>query len=376
MNNLPNTVLVLYISIGYGHRNAAFAVKSALEELDPQTRTVVLDVFKLFNPGVVRGFTRFYQFLISNFPFIWEHVYNRREIKERLSGIIQRFYRLYHSRVEKLIGELEPGAVVCTQAFPCGLAAEVKKTTGRRFILAAVPTDYVVHDYWLDEKVDLYLVPSEESRRALLARGVKSRRVKVTGIPVHPGFAESTSRSALRQKYRFFHPEPAVLIMGGGRGLGPLSRLIRSLDRRGEDFQIAAVTGRNLNLHAKLTRLRKKMNHHLRVFSFVDSVDELMELADLIVTKPGGLTTAEAMAKNLPMVLVSPLPGQEVLNARFLRNQGAAVTVSDCGQAALAVSDLLNGSGTRERIKTSLKKIRRPSSALAAGRCLLEAING
>ena len=367
--------MVLYVSIGYGHRNAAFAIKAALDKLNPQIRTVVLDVLKLYNPGVVRCFSRFYQFVINNFPAIWDYVYDRREVKQKFSGLIQRFYRFNHSRVGELIRELEPGAVVCTQAFPCGLVAEVKKATARRLILAAVPTDYIVHDYWLDEKVDLYLVPSDQSRRDLLTRGVEAGRIKVTGIPVHPDFAASLSRDVLRKKYRFSRPEPTVLIMGGGKGLGPLSQLIRALDRRSEYFQVAAVTGRNINLHTKLTRLRKKMNHHLRVFSFVDSIDELMELADLIVTKPGGLTTAEAMVKSLPMILVNPLPGQEALNARFLEDEGAAVLVDDCRQAARVVSDMLNGTGTREKIKAAIKKTRKPDAALTAARCILELIH-
>lgn len=372
----PKTILLLYVSVGYGHRRAALALQTALNRADPLYRTACLDLLELWSPWVGRLICRLYRGLTKTAPRIWSYLYDRAGFKERFSPLFALVYGLCQNRVRLLLEEFSPAVVVCTQAFPSSVVSVYKARSGKAIPLVAVPTDYTVHAYWLDEQVDLYLAPSEESRDRMVRRGVDPARVKVVGIPVNPGFSRRHDRVGLGEKYGLAPATPTVLLMGGGEGSVSLERLIVALDRKPGTFQMAAVSGRNLSLHVHLCRLRSKLAHRLKVFSFTDSVDELMEVSDLIVTKPGGLTTAEALAKELPMILIDPLPGQEELNARFLQGRGVAIRAGDHNRAATLVARMLNGGGDLKRLREAIREMKRPSSSTIAARLILQTVNG
>lgn len=372
----PKTILLLYISVGYGHRKAALAVQDGLNRTDPLCRPVCLDLLELWPPWVGRLICRLYRGFIRIAPRAWSYLYDHRGVKDRFSPLFALIYGLCQGRVQLLLEELDPAAVVCTQAIPSSVVSVLKARTGKQIPLVAVPTDYTVHTYWLSDQVDLYLTPSEESRDRMVERGVEPARVKVIGIPVSPGFSRRHDPAGLRKKYGLAPTAPTVLLMGGGEGTVSLEKLIMALDRKTETFQMAAVAGRNLSLHAHLQRLQGGLHHHLQVFSFTDSVDELMEASDLIVTKPGGLTTAEALAKELPMVLIDPLPGQEELNARFLQERGVAIEAGDHRRAAALVARMLNGSSDLQRMKDAIREMKRPEPAFSAAGLISQAANG
>ena len=268
--------------------------------------------------------------------------------------------------------ELAPDTVVCTQAIPAILAADCKRSLGFSYLLVAVPTDFRVHGYWIDDQVDLYLLPSEESRAQVIEEGIAAERIRVTGIPIHPCFSSSLDLMGVQKKYGLYADDPIVLLMGGGEGTVLLERLILALDARKDRFQIAALAGRNLRQHAHLKCLQSRLSHHFQVFSFIESVDELMEVGYLIVTKPGGLTTAEALAKKLPMVLIDPLPGQEELNAEFLERNGAAISAPDEESAAEIAVDLLRNDNLRQKMVESMEKIRKPEAARDAAQHIIK----
>ena len=223
--------------------------------------------------------------------------------------------------------------------------------------------------------MDLYFAPTAFSRRTLIERGVPARRISVSGIPVDPDFSRPRRRSVLWAKYGLSPNTPRVLVMGGGGGARRTQGLIRSLDRLESPFQIVALAGRDLELHRGLEKMRPRLRHPLRAFAYLESVDELMEIADVIVTKPGGLTTSEALIKRVPMVLIDPLPGQEVLNSRLLEEHGAALRSEDGRSAAALVSLLLNGSPEKKRLRQAAGRLRRPRAALMAARRIMELID-
>jgi len=370
-----NTILLLYVSVGQGHRRAALAIESALKEADPFLRIVCLDLMELWPRWVGRLIVGLYRGLVRAAPRLWAYLYDHRRIKERFARPLDIIHLFCRRRVCGLMKELSPAAVVCTQAIPCTLVADCKAHSPTGYSLIAVPTDFLVHTYWINDNIDLYLLPSRESGLLVIERGVDAGRVRVTGIPVHPEFARRLDPEVLKRKYGLVSSLPTVLMMGGGEGSVSMARLISALDVRKELFQMAALSGRNLKQHAQLMRLRDRLVHPLTVFSFTDSVDELMAAVDLIVTKPGGLTTAEALVKKLPMVLIDPLPGQEDFNARFLQEHGAANSAADDVDAAEAVSDLLVNGDLRSRMVAAGEKIRRPDAARLAARYIIDSIN-
>lgn len=366
-----NTILILYISVGQGHRRAALALEEALRGEDPFLRIVVFDLLALWPSGTARLATALYRLLVRAAPGVWGYLYDRPGVKVRLDRTLGIFHRLLRRRLEGLIGDLAPAAVVCTQAFPCALATQCRVRSREKFVLVAVPTDYRVHAYWIYPEVDLYLLPSRESVEMLSARGVESRRLKETGIPVRLGFRRSLDPDRMKRKYGLAADLPAVLLMGGGEGSVPLERLVRALDGSREKFQVAALAGRNRRQFLRLQALRGRMRRSLEVFGFTDRVEELMSAVEVIVTKPGGLTTAEALVKRLPMVIIDPLPGQEELNARFLTDHGAAIHAGNYPAAAAGVEELLGDGNLRRRMLEAMDGIRKPESARDAARAII-----
>ncbi|MFH1037353.1 MAG: glycosyltransferase [PVC group bacterium] len=369
-----NTILILYVTVGQGHRRAALAIRDALEEKKTSLRVVCLDLMDLWSPVWGRLIAGLYRALVLVLPGLWAHLYDNQKVKERLARPLDLLLRFPRKRVCLLLKELTPAAVVCTQALPCALAARCKSLSRMPFSLIAVPTDFRVHAYWIYDEVDLYLLPSRESAVQLAGRGVLPGLIRVSGIPVHPGFNRKLDPAAMKRKHGLSPGLPAVLLMGGGEGSVSLERLVRALDRSGETFQTAALAGRNLRQHARLQRLRDRLRHPLTVFGFIDRVDELMAAVDVIVTKPGGLTTAEALVRRLPLVLIDPLPGQEDFNARFLRERGAAIHVPNAAEAERAVSRLLRDGDLRRRMLAAMAGVRKPDAARAAARYIIDSI--
>jgi processive 1,2-diacylglycerol beta-glucosyltransferase len=369
-----STVLLLYVSIGDGHRRAARAIEEAIRIHHPDLRALSFDLFDLYNRRLVSLALRAYRRLSRSFPRLWNRLYDNDRVRGRLGNPLARLYRRASGRLEGLYRESSPAVIVCTQAIPCGLAAAWKRSTGREIPLVAVPTDYAVHSYWIHEEVDLYLVPSEGNRASLLERGVAADKIRVGGIPIHPGFSSPSDPVETRRRFGLAADSPAILFMGGGEGTAGLEELIREIDRRREQFQMIAAAGRNRFLRRRLLGLRGGLRHPLSVFGFIESIDDLMGAADIIVTKPGGLTTAEALARRLPMILVNPLPGQEEINAAFLESRGAALRAGSGREAAALVGMALNGSGARERMRTAMEALRRPESARVSANLVAELI--
>jgi len=365
------TILILYVSVGQGHRKAALAIQYALRAEDPFLKVACLDLLEIWPAWVGGLFTGLYRRLVHLAPRLWNSVYDHRQVKEGLNRPLQFLSRFSRRRVKLLLEELDPDTVVCTQAIPSILAADCKRSLNLKYSLVAVPTDFRAHRYWIDDQVDLYLLPSEESGTQLVGDGVGIDRVRVTGIPVHPEFSRQLDPLVLKEKYGLSPVEQIILLMGGGDGTVSLERLILALDGRRERFQIVALSGRNLRQHAHLKRLQSQLSHHFQVFGFIESVDELMAVADVIVTKPGGLTTAEALAKKLPMVLIDPLPGQEELNAEFLERNGAAIQASDEKAAVELVVKVLQDDNLRLRMIKSMEMIRRPDAAREAAKHIM-----
>ena len=368
------TILIFYVTVGYGHRRAALALKKSLNLLAPDIRVVCLDIFELWPAWVGRLLVNGYRVFIRLFPRLWAFLYDHQTIKKRLSRLLLWLYRSCRGRIGLLLEELKPVAAVSTQAFPAGILAVYKKDRNLRLPLVAVPTDFAVHSYWFDEMVDLYLLPSERSRTGLIARGLPPDRIRVSGIPVDEEFTRPHQPGMIKRKYGLEPKLPAILLMGGGEGRIRMEKLIRELDKIHRYFQIAALTGRNLKELSRLKRLLPTLSHPLRIFGFTEKVGELMEAVDLIVTKPGGLTLAEVLVKSRPVVLIDPLPGQEELNARFLLENGAAIWAEDEKRAADITEKLLNDKSLRKSLIAEMKKITRPRSAETAARRILELV--
>ena len=304
---MSKRILFFYLTEGSGHHAAALAVKRAMQVIHPPLVSAEYDSFKYASPLLAKIVLKTYLGVLKTTPGLWEWMYDNPRFKERTSGIRDRLNRKNAARLESLLQEFRPDAIVCTQAFSCGVMADYKMRTGAKMPLIGIVTDYVAHRYWAHGQVNLYCVPTEATGKALIAGGVSPEKVLVTGIPVDPVYKEEPNRGALCDKLGFRRDTTKLLIL--------FSR----------PLELIILAGMHAKVRERIEELRPSLVHPTHILGFVKNVHELMSVADIAVTKPGGMTTAEALVKRLPMIIINPIPGQEMRNTEFLLNARVAV---------------------------------------------------
>ncbi len=359
-------VLFLSASVGVGHTAAAAAVRSALAELEPSIETQVVDSYKyaarIFSKVVADGYIG----MVKTVPQLYRYIYDRAERSREIPAFRRWVNQYTAANLRALVAERKPDLVVCTHAFPCGVMAEYKRRFGPELPVVGVVTDFAVHPFWIYQNVDAYAVATPEIRQMLLARGIKAERIVVSGIPIDRRFEHPRlGRDELRAALGLPADRRIVLMMGGGLGIGPLDRMIRALGRLEVPLAGAIIIGRNSRLERRVLAVAEQTDYPLRVFGFVDNVYDYMHASDVLLTKPGGLTSSEALCARLPMVLVKPLPGQEERNTRYLVARRAAIRARGERQLAQAVREILTSSERRAQLGTSIAALRRPGAAHA-----------
>jgi processive 1,2-diacylglycerol beta-glucosyltransferase len=230
-----------------------------------------------------------------------------------------------------------------------------------------IVTDFAVHGFWVHENIEAYAVATESLRDDLVARGIPAERIGAAGIPVHPRFADrAESRSALRARLGLSE-RPTVLLMGGGLGIGPFERMLESVDELDESVAVVAIAGRNVKAERRALSVAGKLHCPVHVLGFVENVYDYMLACDVLVTKPGGLTAAEALAAGIPMVLCRPLPGQEERNSRVLVEANCAVRVRSVKELPAALDTVLSDPDRRARMVSAAALLGRPQAAREIG---------
>jgi processive 1,2-diacylglycerol beta-glucosyltransferase len=370
-------ILFLYLTKHSGHYAAAEAVEEAVRRFAPNAETRMLDSFKHANPTLSKVTLQAYLAILKAAPEIWEYMYDNPEFQKRTKKIRDLLNRGNSKKLESVLEEFQPDVVVCTQAFSCGVLASWKQRTGRETpVLVGVLTDFVAHRYWAHDKINLYVAPNETTKATLISHGVAPSRIRVTGIPIRRRYTQIANKNALITQLGLRPDLPKILVMGGSLGLGPMKAVIRKLDKLPQPFDIIAVTGNNALLHEQLERRGRKLRHPTAILGFVENVNELMDVADMIVTKPGGITTAEALVKRLPMIIINPIPGQEAKNTEYLLSHGVAVHAEDANDVVLFVDEFLRNPEKLRQMRAAAEVLGRPLAADLAAREVLQLWSG
>ncbi len=307
--------------------------------------------------------------MVKTIPQLYRYIYHRAERATEVGPFRTWAHQFTASNLRGLIEQDRPDAVVCTHAFPCGAMAEYKTLFSDAPPVVAIVTDFAVHSFWVHENIDAYCVATDEMREAIVARGVAPERVLVSGIPVRREFAtRSEPRGALRERLDLPRDRHVVLLMGGGLGIAPVERMLAALKGVRAPLAAVVIAGRNARIGRRLTQTAERVEYPVRALGFVDNVYDYMHAADVLVTKPGGLTTAEALVARIPIVLCKPLPGQEERNARVLLQCGAAVRVRRMDELPEMLDMLLSDTALRERMLNSAARIARPNAAVDAAK--------
>lgn len=358
------SVLMLTATYGEGHVRAAQALAAAVGRLDPGRPVPVVDYFEYASPALNSLARRLYVGSVRRVPLLYGKWYEAtRTIPE--DSLIQR--TLDHYRVDslrRLIDESRPGAVVSTFPIPAGVLSTLRRERGYAVPSAVAITDYTVHSQWIHSGVDLYMVGHEELREGLLARGLASERVVVTGIPIDPRFADP-------HPARPDGPPWQVLVMGGAYGMLPGTlKLVAGLLTL-PDVNVVLVAGHDRRLRHQGEELARQHPGRLTVTGYTTEIPALMAASHLLVTKAGGLTVSEALAMRLPLLIYRPLPGQEEANVEFLVRHRAARVFHDRPSLVHEVDDVLQGGRLIEG-QGWAGALGRPQSALAGARLVLD----
>jgi processive 1,2-diacylglycerol beta-glucosyltransferase len=365
-------ILLMYITEHSGHHQASIALEKAILAKSPSCSVLNIDAFKYTNPIIEKIMHKTYMQVIKKKPEIWNYLYDNPVVVKKTERIRKLANNAGSKKIDKLIKRFDPAAVACTQALPCGIVANYKKIYRADIPLVGALTDYAPHSYWIHDGVDAYIVPSHGVKRAFIKKGVPPKKIKVLGTPIDPLFAKKINKNKILKKTGLSPEMPVILIMGGTYGIGPDEKLISELGASDKDFQIIVVTGVNKKLYKKLKRMEISFSKKLAVMGFADNVCELMEIADIIITKPGGLTTAEAIAKRLPMIILNPLPGQESLNTKILTDKGIAVKARDERDAVRLSEELIDNPKIIKKMQRIMGQNGKPNSASDAAELLLK----
>jgi len=359
-------ILVLSVSAGAGHVRAAEAVCSAARASQPAVRATHLDLLTLVPRDFRKLYAEQYIRLIEKLPQLWSWLYSNsdRPSRNSIPGRLKR--AIEHLNTRKLdaeIARLKPDAILCTHFLPAELLSR-RRAAGKTLPPVWVQvTDFDVHALWVHPHVDRYCVANEEVAFRLADRGVARERISVTGIPVMPQFAEPLDRASCARELGIAPGRFTVLMMAGGAGVGSLDELARRLLRLRGELQLVALAGRNAALLERLQGLAREHPGRLFPLGFTTTVERVMTAADLVVTKPGGLSVSECLAKGRPMLLVSPIPGQEERNADYLLEAGAALKAIDGATLEFKLARLLAEPGRLAAMGEAAHRIATPDAA-------------
>lgn len=360
--------MILSASAGAGHLRAAAALEKACAASDGVSSVHNFDALDYTNPLFRRLYSKVYLDMVKAMPEVLGWLYDRLDQPGHDDRLKRAFDKLNTRPFVKLIEQYRPDITVCTHFLPAEiiswLIAEGRLSTHQ----AIVVTDFDVHAQWLCPNYVHYFAAIDETRAHLQELGVPPGAVTVSGIPIDPVFAVPKDRHAMRRKHGL-RAEGAVILISAG-GFGVVSRiddLITSLLKLRHPAQIVAICGRNAELKAELDTLAARTPHDahvgLKVIGYTSEMDEYMAAADLVVGKPGGLTTSEALARGLVFVVVSPIPGQEERNADHLLEEGAAIRCNNLPVLAYKVDALLDDPGRLAAMRENVRRIARPRAA-------------
>lgn len=350
--------LIFSITAGQGHNQTAKVMSDYLNSID--VRCSYMDVFEYINPLLSESVSKIYLASSKNLPKIYGRIYRmaeKKNIDDKL-GLPKITTTLLSKKLSRMIEGEAPDFIICTHVFASLLVTYLKPYINEKIKTIGVITDFTIHPYWEDTELDYYVTPSDILTGQGVKKGIPAEKFKPFGIPIDPKFSHKMTREDALQKLGL-PDRRTILVMSGSMGFGDMVSEISALDKLDMDFQIVTICGNNHKLEKAIEEL--KTNKSVFTYGYVNNVDVFMDAADCIITKPGGLTTSEALAKQIPMIMSNPIPGQEDRNVEFLLNAGVAVKISETYSIDEAILQLF--SGNRLKLATeAMKSLGKPNS--------------
>lgn len=333
-------ILLLSEGFGTGHTQAALALSASINLYFPELSTQVLELGAYQHPLIGPMILNAYRYTLVKQPKLIGKLYHSYE--QSFGAFTQMaLHRIFYAQSRQIVKDVDPKVIVCTHPFPNIIVSRLKRA-GLNIPLCTVITDYDGHAAWISPNTNAYLVSTDEVKEDLIRRGVDPNIVHVTGMPVHPKFRNPIDRQALRDKFKL-KSIPTVLIMGGGWGIMKQAAYVSDMLQWKERIQFIFCLGNNVKLRNKMLADPQFQHPHVHLFGYREDIDELMAMSDLLVTKPGGITCSEGLARGIPMLLYSPFPGQEERNCHYFVSKGYADVLNSIDKLANWLERLVHG---------------------------------
>ena len=375
-NHMLRKVLLLSASAGAGHIRAAQALEKAFNELGTVDEIRHLDVLNYTNKVFRHFYSKAYIDLVNKMPEVPGWMYDKLDRPWKNERRRLALDKLNTRPLVKLLRDYQPDMIVCTHFLPAEIVSWLKAKERLASRQAIIVTDFDVHAMWLVHHYEQYFVAIDEARAYLEALGIPASKITVSGIPIDPVFAEKKSKVEMRRKHGLDPDRVTILLSAGGFGVGSVEPLIAALMPLQQRAQVVAICGRNDDLRKRLSktaaRAKADDNVLIKPIGYTQEMDEYMTAADIVLGKPGGLTTSEGLSKGLAFVIVDPIPGQEERNSDHLLEAGVAIRSNNLPTLAYKLDRLLADGDRLAKMQSTSRKMGRPNAARDIVRCITE----
>ena len=356
-------ILIFYASYGGGHLNAAKSINEYLQKNYNDLHVELIDCMKYINKTIEKVTTKAYTEMAKKAPWAWGRIYSDAQ-KGPLAHITSRSNKFMAIKLLKLLREKQPDLIISTHPFGSQMCSYLKRKGKIHAKIATIMTDFAPHDQWLvgSDFTDYYFVAHDNMKKYLMDKGISSKNIFVTGIPLSNRFLKSYDKKEILKELNLEIDKKTILFFGGGEfGLGKKRtiEIFENFVKYCTDMQIIAIAGKNEKMKHAFDNIVSKYDrkNNIIVFEYTSQVPEFMSISDLVVTKPGGLTTTESLASELPMVIINPIPGQEEENAKFLVENGIAIWIKKEDNVQKILENLFLNPETLENMKQNTKKL-------------------
>ena len=326
-------VLIFYASYGGEHLNAAKSIENCIKTTHKEIDVELIDCMKYVNKTIEKVTTAAYREMAKKAPWAWGRIYSDAQ-KGPLAHITTRSNKFMAIKLLRLLREKKPDLIISTHPFGSQMCSYLKRKNKITAKIATIMTDFAPHDQWLvgNEFTDYFFVAHNKMKEYLINKNIPENKIFATGIPISSKFNEKYNKNEIIKKYDLNNNKFTILFFGGGEfGLGK-TRTVQIFENfvsetQNHNIQIIAISGKNPKMKDAFQKIvdKNKAENDVKIIEFSNEVPKLMSISSLVVTKPGGLTTSESLASNLPMVVINPIPGQEEENAEFLESKGIAI---------------------------------------------------
>ena len=371
-------VMIFYASYGGGHLSAARSIKENIEANYKDIDIKLVDCMEYVNKFVNKVTTKAYSEMAKKVPNTWGKVYWDSQ-KGPLAHISTTSNKLLSKKLNNLLIDFQPDLIISTHPFGSQMCAYLKKLGKSNAKLATVMTDYSPHDQWLvfNEYVDYYFVSHEGMKKQLHEKGIPNEKIFATGIPLSNKFLLKYDKAQILSNFGLSPDRKTVLFFGGGEfGLGKTQtfKIFKSFVENNNNIQIVAISGKNPKMKENFEHLVSDLNKQdfVKILEYTDKVPQLMSISDLVVTKPGGLTTTESLASGLPIVVINPIPGQEEENASYLEKNKVAIWIRKNDDIEQILNDLFSNPSKMREMKIRARILSKKNSTKDICKILLD----